>query len=230
MDGNSSDFLGDFMFHGVINIYKEPGFTSHDVVAKLRGILRQKKIGHTGTLDPAAEGVLPVCLGKGTKLCDLLTDKRKTYQAVLLLGTETDTQDMTGTILSEKPTEQLTEPAVRGAAESFVGPYMQVPPMYSALKVNGKKLYELARAGKEVERAARPVEIYDLQIDAVELPRVTMTVTCSKGTYIRTLCHDIGEKLGCGGCMEKLIRTRVDRGQPAPVRGGSAGESRSDRG
>ena len=211
MDGNSSDFLGDFMFHGVINIYKEPGFTSHDVVAKLRGILRQKKIGHTGTLDPAAEGVLPVCLGKGTKLCDLLTDKRKTYQAVLLLGTETDTQDMTGTILSEKPTEQLTEPAVRGAAESFVGPYMQVPPMYSALKVNGKKLYELARAGKEVERAARPVEIYDLQIDAVELPRVTMTVTCSKGTYIRTLCHDIGEKLGCGGCMEKLIRTRVDR-------------------
>lgn len=199
------------MFHGVINIYKEPGFTSHDVVAKLRGILRQKKIGHTGTLDPAAEGVLPVCLGKGTKLCDLLTDKRKTYQAVLLLGTETDTQDMTGTILSEKPTEQLTEPVVRGAAESFVGPYMQVPPMYSALKVNGKKLYELARAGKEVERAARPVEIYDLQIDAVELPRVMMTVTCSKGTYIRTLCHDIGEKLGCGGCMEKLIRTRVDR-------------------
>ena len=182
------------MFHGVINIYKEPGFTSHDVVAKLRGILRQKKIGHTGTLDPAAEGVLPVCLGKGTKLCDLLTDKRKTYQAVLLLGTETDTQDMTGTILSEKPTEQLTEPAVRGAAESFVGPYMQVPPMYSALKVDGKKRYGLARAGKEVE-----------------LPRVTMTVTCSKGTYIRTLCHDIGEKLGCGGCMEKLIRTRVDR-------------------
>ena len=119
MDGNSSDFLGDFMFHGVINIYKEPGFTSHDVVAKLRGILRQKKIGHTGTLDPAAEGVLPVCLGKGTKLCDLLTDKRKTYQAVLLLGTETDTQDTTGTILSEKPTEQLTEPAVRGAAESL---------------------------------------------------------------------------------------------------------------
>ncbi len=199
------------MFHGVINIYKEPGFTSHDVVAKLRGILRQKKIGHTGTLDPAAEGVLPVCLGKGTKLCDLLTDKRKTYQAVLLLGTETDTQDTTGTILSEKPTGNLTETAVCEAAESFVGPYMQVPPMYSALKVNGKKLYELARAGKEVERAARPVEIYDLHIDAVDLPRVTMTVTCSKGTYIRTLCHDIGEKLGCGGCMEKLIRTRVDR-------------------
>ena len=199
------------MFHGVINIYKEPGFTSHDVVAKLRGILRQKKIGHTGTLDPAAEGVLPVCLGKGTKLCDLLTDKRKTYQAVLLLGTETDTQDTTGTVLSEKPTGQLTEMAVREAAESFIGPYMQVPPMYSALKVNGKKLYELARAGKEVERAARPVEIYDLHIEAVDLPRVMMTVTCSKGTYIRTLCHDIGEKLGCGGCMEKLLRTRVDR-------------------
>ena len=209
MDGNSSDFLGDFMFHGVINIYKEPGFTSHDVVAKLRGILRQKKIGHTGTLDPAAEGVLPVCLGKGTKLCDLLTDKRKTYQAVLLLGTETDTQDTTGTILSEKPTEQLTEPAVRGAAESFVGPYMQVPPMYSALKVGGKKLYELAREGKTIERKPRPVVFYEIRILDMELPLVRISVTCSKGTYIRTLCNDIGEKLGCGACMEYLVRTRV---------------------
>lgn len=199
------------MFHGVINIYKEPGFTSHDVVAKLRGILRQKKIGHTGTLDPAAEGVLPVCLGKATKLCDLLTDKRKTYQAVLLLGTETDTQDVTGTVLSESSTKNLTEDLVREASESFVGPYMQIPPMYSALKVDGKKLYELARAGKEIERAARPVEIFSLHIDEMDLPRVKMTVTCSKGTYIRTLCHDIGMKLGCGGCMEKLIRTRVDR-------------------
>ncbi len=199
------------MFHGVINIYKEPGFTSHDVVAKLRGILKQKKIGHTGTLDPAAEGVLPVCLGKGTKLCDLLTDKRKTYQAVLLLGIETDTQDTTGTVLSEKSTNAITEDEVRKAAESFIGPYMQVPPMYSALKVDGKKLYELAREGKEIERKARPVEIFSLHIDEINLPRVKMTVTCSKGTYIRTLCYDIGVKLGCGGCMEKLIRTRVDR-------------------
>ena len=197
------------MFHGVINIYKEPGFTSHDVVAKLRGILRQKKIGHTGTLDPAAEGVLPVCLGKGTKLCDLLTDKRKTYQAVLLLGTETDTQDMTGTILSEKPTEQLTEPAVRGAAESFVGPYMQVPPMYSALKVDGKKLYEIARRGGEVARKARPVTIEELTVLGEADGDYVLRVRCSKGTYIRTLCHDIGAALGCGGVMSALRRTEV---------------------
>lgn len=199
------------MIHGVINIYKEEGFTSHDVVAKLRGILRQKKIGHTGTLDPAAVGVLPVCLGKGTKLCDMLTDKSKTYRAVMLLGAETDTQDTTGTVLAEKSTAELTEEAVRAAAESFVGPYQQIPPMYSALKVNGKKLCDLARQGKEVERQSRPVEIYELTIESIDLPRVTMTVNCSKGTYIRTLCHDIGEKLGCGGCMEKLIRTRVER-------------------
>jgi len=202
------------MIHGIINIYKEPGYTSHDVVAKLRGILKQKKIGHTGTLDPAAEGVLPVCLGKGTKLCDMLTDKRKTYRAVLLLGVKTDTQDTTGTVLWESSKESLeavTKKDVLETAESFIGPYEQIPPMYSALKVNGKKLYELAREGKEVERKARPVEIYDLKVESIELPRVTMTVDCSKGTYIRTLCHDIGEKLGCGGCMEKLIRTRVDR-------------------
>ena len=199
------------MIHGVINIYKEEGFTSHDVVAKLRGILRQKKIGHTGTLDPAAVGVLPVCLGKGTRLCDMLTDKSKTYRAVMLLGMETDTQDTTGTILAEKSTEELTEEAVRAAAESFAGPYQQIPPMYSALKVNGKKLCDLARQGKEVERQARPVEIHELVIESVDLPRVTMTVSCSKGTYIRTLCHDIGKKLGCGGCMEQLTRTRVER-------------------
>ena len=169
-----------------------------------------KKIGHTGTLDPDAEGVLPVCLGKATKLCDLLTDKTKTYQAVMLLGQETDTQDTTGEILAQYPVNAMEE-EVREAVESFLGPYMQVPPMYSALKVNGKKLYELARAGKEVEREARPVEIFEIHVDSIELPRVTMTVTCSKGTYIRTLCYDIGRKLGCGGCMEHLLRTRVDR-------------------
>lgn len=169
-----------------------------------------KKIGHTGTLDPAAEGVLPVCLGKGTKLCDMLTDKTKTYRAVLLLGLETDTQDTTGETLAEYPVE-VDEEQVRAAVMSFLGTYQQIPPMYSALKVNGKKLYELARAGKEIERQARPVEILDIQVEAVELPRVTMSVTCSKGTYIRTLCYDIGRKLGCGGCMEQLLRTRVDR-------------------
>lgn len=198
------------MFDGVINVYKETGYTSHDVVAKMRGILKQKKIGHTGTLDPDAEGVLPVCLGKGTRLCDMLTDKTKTYQAVLLLGQETDTQDTSGEVLCTYPVE-VSEEDVRQAVMSFVGAYDQVPPMYSALKVNGKKLYELARAGKEVERQARPVEIYSIAIDKVELPRVTMTVSCSKGTYIRTLCYDIGRALGCGGCMEHLLRTQVER-------------------
>lgn len=197
------------MIHGIINVYKEKGFTSHDVVAKLRGIVGQKKIGHTGTLDPDATGVLPVCLGKATKLCDLLTDKNKTYEAVLLLGKTTDTQDITGEVLEEKSTEALTEEKVREAIEGFIGDYEQIPPMYSALKVNGKKLYELAREGKVIERKARPVKILDIQILEIDLPKVRMEVSCSKGTYIRTLCHDIGEKLGCGGCMESLIRTRV---------------------
>ena len=197
------------MIHGIINVYKEKGFTSHDVVAKLRGIVGQKKIGHTGTLDPDATGVLPVCLGKATKLCDLLTDKNKTYEAVLLLGKTTDTQDITGEVLEEKSTEALTEEKVREAIEGFIGDYEQIPPMYSALKVNGKKLYELAREGKVIEREARPVKILDIQILEIDLPKVRMEVSCSKGTYIRTLCHDIGEKLGCGGCMESLMRTRV---------------------
>lgn len=195
---------------GIINVYKEKGYTSHDVVAKMRGILRMKKIGHTGTLDPDAEGVLPVCLGKGTKLCDMLTDRSKTYRAVLLLGLETDTQDTTGAVLKESPVD-VSEEEVREAVMGFVGHYDQIPPMYSALKVGGKKLYELARAGKEVERQARPVEILEIQVEEISLPRVTMTVSCSKGTYIRTLCYDIGRKLGCGGCMESLLRTRVDR-------------------
>ena len=201
------------MIHGIINVYKEKGFTSHDVVAKLRGIVGQKKIGHTGTLDPDATGVLPVCLGKATKLCDLLTDKNKTYEAVLLLGKTTDTQDITGEVLEEKSTEALTEEKVREAIEGFIGDYEQIPPMYSALKVNGKKLYELARAGVEVERKPRRIKINSLRVNDINLEddikTVTITVDCSKGTYIRTLCQDIGEKLGCGACMMELIRTRV---------------------
>ena len=199
------------MIHGVLNVYKEKGFTSHDVVAKLRGIVGQKKIGHTGTLDPDAEGVLPVCLGKATKLCDLLTDKDKTYEAVMLLGITTDTQDITGTVLEENTTENITVEQVEKVIKSFVGDYDQIPPMYSALKVQGKKLYELARQGIEVERKARRVKILDIEILETELPRVRMRVTCSKGTYIRTLCDDIGQKLGCGACMEELLRTRVER-------------------
>lgn len=197
------------MIHGVINVYKEKGFTSHDVVARLRGILKQKKIGHTGTLDPDAEGVLPVCLGKATRLCDMLTDKDKTYEAVLLLGTETDTQDTSGSIVRERSTSQLTEEAVQEAVLRFTGEYAQIPPMYSAVKIGGRKLYELAREGKVVERKARKVCIYDIRILEMRLPRVRMEIRCSKGTYIRTLCHDIGQSLGCGGCMEQLIRTQV---------------------
>ena len=196
------------MKSGIINVYKEKGFTSFDVVAKLRGILRTKKIGHTGTLDPDAEGVLPVCIGRATKVCDILTDKDKIYEAVMLLGVETDTQDTSGEILKELPVE-VSENMVREAILSFVGEYAQVPPMYSALKVNGKKLYELAREGKTVERKARNVQIFSIEILEIALPRVRMSVHCSKGTYIRTLCHDIGQKLGCGGCMEKLLRTKV---------------------
>lgn len=196
------------MIHGIINVYKEKGYTSHDVVAKLRGILRQKKIGHTGTLDPDAEGVLPVCLGKATKVCDLLTEKDKVYETVLLLGKSTDTQDVTGTVQKEQ--DVLCSPEqVRQAIMAFTGSYEQIPPMYSALKVNGKKLCDLARAGIEVERKPRNVTIFSIQILELSLPRVRMEVHCSKGTYIRTLCHDIGEKLGCGGCMESLLRTRV---------------------
>ena len=199
------------MIHGVVNINKEKGYTSHDVVAKLRGIVGQKKIGHTGTLDPDATGVLPVCLGKATKLCDMLTDKDKTYETVMLLGKTTDTQDISGTVLEEGSVDKIDEDAVVKCIGKFVGDYMQVPPMYSALKVNGKKLYELARQGIEVERKARPVVIHDIKILEVNLPRVRVEVSCSKGTYIRTLCHDIGQKLGCGACMEELIRTKVSR-------------------
>ena len=197
------------MIHGVLNVYKEKGYTSHDVVAKLRGITGQKKIGHTGTLDPDATGVLPVCLGKATKLCDMLTDKDKPYEAVLLLGVSTDTQDAGGEVLGTSDTAGLGEKEVREAIQSFVGGYDQVPPMYSALKVGGKRLYELAREGKVVERKARLVDIYQIRVLKMALPRVWMEVSCSKGTYIRTLCHDIGEKLGCGGCMEELFRTKV---------------------
>lgn len=196
--------------NGVINVYKEPGYTSHDVVAKLRGILKMKKIGHTGTLDPQAEGVLPVCLGNATKLCDMLTDKTKEYEAVMRLGIQTDTQDMTGTVLAENEVS-CSEVDIRNIMSTFIGKQQQIPPMYSALKVDGKKLYELAREGKEIERKARPIEIFELEILEINLPCVRFRVSCSKGTYIRTLCQDIGEKLGCKGCMQHLKRTRVER-------------------
>lgn len=194
------------MLNGVINVYKEKGFTSHDVVAKLRGILKQKKIGHTGTLDPDATGVLPVCLGNATKLCDMLTDGNKEYVTTFQLGFSTDTQDIGGTVC-ERREVSVSEDEVREVILSFIGEYEQLPPMYSALKVNGKKLYELAREGIEIERKKRRVEILSLDIMDICLPFVTMRVGCSKGTYIRTLCHDIGLKLGCLATMTELKRT-----------------------
>ena len=196
------------MINGIINVYKECGYTSHDVVAKLRGILKQKKIGHTGTLDPEAQGVLPVCLGNGTKVCELLTDKTKEYRAVLLLGTVTDTQDLTGTVIQNAPVN-CTKEELLACISGFVGTQEQIPPMYSALKVNGKKLYDLARQGIEVERRPRTITIENIQVEEIRFPEVVFTVRCSKGTYIRTLCHDIGAVLGCGGCMKELLRTQV---------------------
>ncbi len=196
------------MYNGLINIYKEPGFTSLDAVAVLRGILKQKKIGHTGTLDPAAEGVLLVCLGSGTKLCDMLENKDKEYECVMLLGQTTDTEDTTGKILCEKEVD-VSKEDIEKAVMSFVGDILQVPPMYSALKKDGKRLYDLAREGKVIEREGRPITVYEMKIIDISLPRVTFIVKCSKGTYVRSLCRDIGEKLGCGACMEHLKRTKV---------------------
>ncbi len=193
---------------GIINVYKEAGYTSFDVVARLRGILKIRKIGHTGTLDPDAVGVLPVCVGKATKVVDLLTDKDKEYVTTMLLGVETDTQDMTGRVLSSREAA-LSKDQVEEVIRSYVGEIFQIPPMYSALKVNGQKLCDLARKGVEVERKPRKVTIHGIEILSIELPRVTMRVRCSRGTYIRTLCHDIGQTLNCGGTMESLTRTRV---------------------
>lgn len=207
---HSKKVMGVKAMNGIINIYKEQGFTSHDVVAKLRGILRMKKIGHTGTLDPDAVGVLPVCLGAGTKLCDYITDKSKVYEAVVKLGVETDTQDLSGNILcSKEVTVNLEE--VKNAFLSFTGEYNQIPPMYSAVKVNGQRLYELARQGKEIERMAKPVQIQKIEFlrDELEHHELTIRVFCGKGTYIRTLIHDAGQKLGCGAAMKHLIRTQV---------------------
>lgn len=203
--------MAENIYNGIINIFKEKSFTSHDVVAKMRGILKQKKIGHSGTLDPDATGVLPVLLGNATVLSDMLTDKSKEYEAVMLLGVSTDTQDITGKILEKRDISGLNKDMVKEIILSFLGEYMQLLPMYSALKVGGKKLVDLARAGKEVKREPRAVYIFDIDIMDISLPKVKFKAKVSKGTYIRTLCHDIGEKLSVGGCMESLIRTRVDR-------------------
>lgn len=192
---------------GIFNIYKEKGFTSHDVVAIVRKTIHMKKVGHTGTLDPDAEGVLPVCVGKATKLSDVIMDGRKSYRAMLRLGITTTTEDASGEVLETKEVD-FNEEKIRRVTASFIGRLEQVPPMYSAVKVNGKKLYELAREGKEIERKSRTIEVYDIRIRRFLPPdQVEIDVDCSKGTYIRTLCADIGKALGCGGHMAKLLRT-----------------------
>ncbi|MDO4621182.1 MAG: tRNA pseudouridine(55) synthase TruB [Lachnospiraceae bacterium] len=196
------------MINGVIVVKKEKGMTSFGVVARLRRIFDQKKIGHTGTLDPDAEGVLPVCFGRATRLVETLSKGTKTYEAVMLLGQTTDTQDTTGQVLSEAQWPESRE-EIEAAIRSFEGKQQQLPPMYSALKVNGQKLVDLARRGIEVERKPREVEFSELEVLWIDPPRAAFRVTCTHGAYIRTLCHDIGQKLGCGACMESLLRTRV---------------------
>jgi len=198
------------LVNGIINVYKEPGYTSHDVIARMRGILKQKKIGHTGTLDPQAKGVLPVCLGNATKVSDILTNESKTYEVVGLLGVVTDTQDIFGEII-EKNEVKIQKIQLIEVIESFVGEYEQTPPMYSAKKVNGKKLYELAREGIVIERKSRKVFINNIEIQDINLAtnEIKLSVNCSKGTYIRTLIHDIGQILDCGACMKDLLRKRV---------------------
>jgi len=195
---------------GVLNVLKPPGMTSFDVVAYLRSLLKQKKIGHTGTLDPGAVGVLPVCIGKATKTIEYLTDKDKEYRAELTLGIATDTQDSYGNVLKVCDVNFGKEEIIN-TIMSFVGDYCQVPPMFSAVKIEGKKLYELAREGITVERTPRKVTIHSINIIDIKDNKVVFDVVCSKGTYIRTLCSDIGEKLGCGGHMSFLVRTRSGR-------------------
>ncbi len=194
---------------GVLNVRKEAGWTSHDVVARIRGKLRGMKLGHAGTLDPAATGVLPLLVGRGTRIAEYLLEWDKTYLADLRVGETTDTQDGTGTLLQRSPIERVTADRIREVAAAFEGPIQQVPPMYSAVKVGGVPLYKAARAGRDVPRQARLVTVFRLDIVKIQIPDVTFRVTCSKGTYIRTLCADIGDKLGVGGHMSTLVRERV---------------------
>jgi tRNA pseudouridine55 synthase len=195
--------------HGVLIVNKPDGWTSHDVVKRVRTVLGIQKVGHAGTLDPHATGVLPVLIGKGTKIAQYLLDWDKEYAAVLQLGQMTDTQDAWGTVLEEKSYEGLSEDDVRSVFMDFHGAIQQVPPMYSAVKVGGQPLYKKARKGQTVERQAKTVVIHDLEIQQVKIPEVSFRVTCSKGTYVRTLCADIGGRLGVGGHLKWLQRRRV---------------------
>jgi len=194
---------------GFILIDKERDWTSFDVVAKLRTITKIKKIGHAGTLDPFATGLLVVAIGKATKLLDLLIGQNKTYQATMILGQESDTYDITGKISTSSNTKIFSQEEIKTVLTKFIGRQEQIPPMFSAKKLNGKKLYELARQGIEVERKAKSINIYSLVLEKYDFPRVTFSVNCSTGTYIRSLAHDLGRSLGCGALLEDLRRTSV---------------------
>lgn len=195
------------MANGILIVDKPADWTSHDVVAKLRGKLREKRIGHAGTLDPMATGVLPIFVGRATRAVEFFADGGKEYLAGLRLGISTDTQDVTGTVMESRPVT-ATKEDVAEAIKQFTGDILQIPPMYSAIKKDGKKLYELARKGQEVERAPRPITIYQLELLSQESETdYLLRVVCSKGTYIRTLCHDLGQALGCGGTLSSLRRT-----------------------
>lgn len=196
---------------GIINVLKPPGMTSHDVINKIRHIYHIKKVGHAGTLDPDAAGVLPVFLGNGTRLLEYASDQRKWYRAEALLGVRTDTGDDSGIPVEEKAASHLTREKLEQVLVQFRGRIMQVPPMYSALKVQGKKLYEYARQGREVVREARPIEIFRLQLVAYEPPCITLDIECSKGTYIRTLLEDIAAAADTCACMSFLLRTKAGR-------------------
>ena len=197
------------MMQGILIVDKPMDWTSFDVVAKLRGVLGTRKLGHSGTLDPMATGVLPVFCGGASKAVDLQLNHDKTYRATLRLGARTDTGDSTGTVLETAPVT-AGEKELLAVLPQFIGPQMQVPPMYSAVKINGQPLYKLAREGVTVERKARPIEIYGIEYGGSPAENeYVLTVRCSKGTYIRTLCADIGEALGCGGCMQALRRTQA---------------------
>ncbi|MCH9006911.1 tRNA pseudouridine(55) synthase TruB [candidate division KSB1 bacterium] len=193
----------------VLNINKPEGWTSFDVVKKIRSTIRVKKVGHAGTLDPFATGVLLVCTGRATKQVEDLMQLEKEYVAELELGKTTDSFDRTGKILSETEVGQLAETEIQGVCAQFEGETLQTPPMYSALKINGQRLYELARKGITVERRPRKINIYRLDVLNMEIPSVTLRVVCSRGTYVRALAHDIGERLGCGAYLKALVRSRI---------------------
>ena len=194
---------------GVVVVDKPSGPTSFDVVRRVKGLFKTRRCGHTGTLDPIATGVLPICIGDATKIASFVSEGEKEYDAVVRLGETTDTQDSAGRTLATRPIEGVTEEAVRAALQGFVGLIEQTPPMYSARKVEGRRLYELARAGEEVEREARQVHVDEARLVWFRPPDVAIFVRCSKGTYLRTLAHDLGEKLGCGAHLRSLQRGRV---------------------